>query len=118
MNELERMEHESAEAERFDTMLADSRADDLDRVLRTPYGRRFIGTILADSGIEEDAFTGNSRTYYNLGRQAAGRQLRAEIRRIDPSYLWWIEADQLGEEHAASRHLRTLLNEVRGVDND
>jgi hypothetical protein len=53
--------------------------DDLRAVLRTSSGRRFIWCMLEDAGILHDAFTGNSNTYYILGKQAYGKRLFADI---------------------------------------
>ena len=53
--------------------------EDLRSILKTPGGRRFVWRLLEDAGVLKDAFTGNSNTYYILGKQAFGKFLLADI---------------------------------------
>ncbi len=44
-------------------------------VLRHPDGKRVMWDILSFCGVFQNAMTGNSRTYFNLGRQSVGQYM-------------------------------------------
>ncbi len=48
---------------------------DLRAVLSIPEGRRFVWRLLEDTAPLQEAFTGNSTTFYKLGKQAYGRRV-------------------------------------------
>ncbi len=49
--------------------------DDLQAVLSTASGRRFVWRLIEQAGPLQEAFTGNSTTFYILGKQAFGRRI-------------------------------------------
>jgi len=44
-------------------------------MLKSPDGKRVIWDILSFCGVFQNAMTGNSRTYFNLGRQSVGQYI-------------------------------------------
>ena len=44
-------------------------------MLSSPDGKRVLWDILSFCGVFQNAFTGNSRTYFNLGRQSVGQYI-------------------------------------------
>lgn len=61
------------------------RQDDLEFLLKQPSGKRFIAGMLAEAGVFDKTFTGNSKTYYNEGRRSIGLELFHEIMDFNPS---------------------------------
>lgn len=55
-------------------------AADVEHVMSTPHGRRFLWALLQQTNVFGPAFTGNSETYYNLGRQDLGKWIYAKAR--------------------------------------
>lgn len=77
-------------------LLRELESEDLKAVLANPSGRRTIFRWLAACAVYEDAFTGNSRTFYLCGRQSIGKQMIAEIIEADKE-AWFAmqrEADE------------------------
>lgn len=59
--------------------------DDIKAVLNTPHGKRLLWRIMDHSKLlGMDLFTGDSRTYYNLGKRDEGLWLYQEIMNADP----------------------------------
>ena len=48
-------------------------------MLQSPDGKRVLWDILSFCGVFQNAMTGNSRTYFNLGRQSVGQYLMAAL---------------------------------------
>ena len=48
-------------------------------MLGSPDGRRVLWDILSFCGVFQNAMTGNSRTYFNLGRQSVGQYLMVAL---------------------------------------
>lgn len=44
-------------------------------MLKSPDGRRVLWDLLSFCGVFQNAMTGNSRTYFNLGRQSVGQYI-------------------------------------------
>jgi len=44
-------------------------------MLKNPDGKRVLLDILSFCGVFQNAMTGNSRTYFNLGRQSVGQYI-------------------------------------------
>jgi len=44
-------------------------------MLKTPDGKRVLWDILSFCGVFQNAMTGNSKTYFNLGRQSVGQYI-------------------------------------------
>jgi hypothetical protein len=57
--------------------------DDLRAILQMPEGFRFMAWFLDRLALFNEAFTGNSMTYYILGRQSAARILLGKIGMAD-----------------------------------
>ena len=48
-------------------------------MLNSPDGKRVLWDILSFCGVFQNAMTGNSRTYFNLGRQSVGQYLMVAL---------------------------------------
>lgn len=44
-------------------------------MLKSPDGKRVLWDILSFCGVFQNAMTGNSKTYFNLGRQSVGQYI-------------------------------------------
>jgi len=90
-------EGQLADAERKTKELQELADQDLREILKTPGGRRFVRRLLVETcGILKSTYTQNitgrgSDPTYLEGRRDIGRQLLAEIRRID--YKLWLVAE-------------------------
>lgn len=67
--------------------------------LSTPEGKEVLGRLVDYSGILDQAFTGNSSTYFNLGKQEVGLYLLAkcDLRTIDAINAEDLELIELGD---------------------
>jgi len=54
-------------------------------LLKTSYGQDVIWHILSLCDIYSDAFTGNSRTFYNEGKRSIGLQILHFLEEADPT---------------------------------
>ena len=73
--------------------------DDLKQVLNTPSGRRFITRLLDQTGLlASDMFTGNSTTFYNLGKRDVGLWVYNEMMKAKPKSMIEIMNDKLTEK--------------------
>jgi hypothetical protein len=72
------------EEERLERIEFEKSMDDLKAVARTPEGVRVIRSILDLLGMFSAAFTGNSKTYYNLGRREAAQDIFSLLTLADP----------------------------------
>jgi len=78
-------EKQGARQTAIDQMLATQRIKDLEAVLSTPQGRRFVWWLIEDlSGMLRNPMTGNARTYFHLGEQNVGRELMGRVQREQP----------------------------------
>ncbi len=78
--------------------------NDLAAVMSTESGRRFIWRIMEMSAIYRNAFTGNSETYVNCGRQLIGQTLLRDFdtdQMHDQYMLMQIEARKRAKEKCA-----------------
>ena len=48
-------------------------------MLNDPDGKRVLWDLLSFCGVFQNAMTGNSRTYFNLGRQSVGQYLMVAL---------------------------------------
>jgi hypothetical protein len=68
-------------------------------VFESKDGLYVLDHILTKCGIKETVFTGNSRTYYNAGKQDIGNDILAEVTIADVNIhhrlidMWLIEAN-------------------------
>lgn len=73
--------------------------DDLKQLLSTPSGRRFVTRLLDQTGLlASDMFTGNSTTFYNLGKRDVGLWVYNEIMQAKPVSMIEIMNDRLTEK--------------------
>lgn len=75
-----------------------SENEDLSSVLNTPSGRRVLWRIMDQSKLlAPDMFTGNSTTFYNLGKRDLGLWLYNEIMGSEPKAFVKMMDEQLKE---------------------
>lgn len=65
----------------------DQQLDDLNSILNTEGGRRFLWRVLDHLGVFKSVFEPNSRIAYNAGLQDAGHFILAEIVEAQPEAL-------------------------------
>jgi len=76
MEELFDYENDAVSNEKAANLLASGVDNDIKSVMATPTGRKFIARLLYDiCDIDGRQFTGNSQTYFNLGKRDVGRLL-------------------------------------------
>jgi hypothetical protein len=71
-----RQQQQVAEAHRI---ARETELNDLNQVISTESGRRFVWRLLEMAAIYRNAFTGNSETYVNCGRQLIGQTLLKDM---------------------------------------
>lgn len=70
--------------------------EDFRSVLETPAGRRFISRLLDQTGLlATDMFTGNSTTFYNLGKRDTGLWIYNEIMSAAPAMMIRMMSEKL-----------------------
>ncbi|MGB0750568.1 MAG: hypothetical protein ACPGQI_01370 [Gammaproteobacteria bacterium] len=70
--------------------------EDFRSVLETPAGRRFISRLLDQTGLlAADMFTGNSTTFYNLGKRDTGLWIYNEIMSAAPAMMIRMMSEKL-----------------------
>jgi hypothetical protein len=80
MEMLEQIETLNADQRReFDSLL-----DDIKAVFGSDRGKKVLVWILDQAGINRSVFTGNSKTYYNSGRQDFGQDILRMVNLADP----------------------------------
>ena len=73
--------------------------DDLKKILETPSGRRFVTRLLDQTGLlAADMFTGNSTTFYNLGKRDIGLWMYNEMMSAKPESMIQIMNERLTEK--------------------
>jgi hypothetical protein len=73
--------------------------EDLSKMLNDPAGRRVLWRILDQSKLlAPDMFTGNSTTFYNLGKRDLGLWLYNEIMGSEPKAFMAMMDEQLKEK--------------------
>jgi hypothetical protein len=60
--------------------------EDLEKILGTDEGLRFLWRVLEISGIYRTTFTGNSHSFFNEGRRSVGLEIKADLLEIDPGH--------------------------------
>ncbi len=80
MLDFEKMTAKAAQVKDLDhkQLMADMKV-----MLGTPAGRRMFCRLVDVSGMHSNVFTGNSRTYYLLGRQELGKWLYSVATQAD-----------------------------------
>lgn len=85
------------------------RARDLQAVLDTEHGRRFLFRLILETRTFESSFTGNSMSFYNDGRKSVGLDLFHEVMELDPVLF-----QQMWTEHKEAEALvNAQLDESR-----
>lgn len=60
--------------------------DDLQKVLRSPEGRRFVWRVLSEAGVFKASFSLNSmQTSFNEGKRDVGIWLMSDVDRAEPN---------------------------------
>jgi hypothetical protein len=75
---LERRENDEKSAARVAT---EQQRADFEWLASDPRGRRILREFLAEVGITDDCFTGNSTTFYREGKRAAGLWFELRLKR-------------------------------------
>ena len=74
--------------------------EDMSKVLNNPAGRRVLWRIMDQSKLlAPDMFTGNSTTFYNLGKRDLGLWLYNQIMGSEPKAFLTMMNDQLQENN-------------------
>lgn len=74
--------------------------EDMSAMLNDPHGRRVLWRIMEQSKLlAPDMFTGNSTTFYNLGKRDLGLWLYNEIMGSEPKAFLTMMNDQLQESN-------------------
>lgn len=79
-------------------LLAEVEVEDLKRLLESKEGRRVLWRILGYCGVYDNAFTGNSSTFFNNGRQDVGKWLIKELLRVNNKAYVNLQLSALNEE--------------------
>lgn len=75
-------------AKRSEESKRNQELNDVEFVLSTPQGRRFLWRLLGVCHVFKTSFTGNSTTFFNEGKRDIGLRLLADINESSPdSYL-------------------------------
>ncbi len=75
-------------AKRSEESKRNQELNDVEFVLSTPQGRRFLWRLLGVCHVFKTSFTGNSTTFFNEGKRDIGLRLLADINEASPdSYL-------------------------------
>ena len=73
--------------------------DDIKFILSDRRGRRFYWRYLAECGVFQSSFTGNSETFFREGQRNVGLKLMADLNEADPKvYSVMVEENQKGVE--------------------
>lgn len=75
--------------------------------LSTPEGRLFVRWLLLVSGWDQEAMTGNSQTFHNLGRQQVGREVRDTLIAADRA-AWRRLEDEAWRDADVALSLRAI----------
>lgn len=75
-------------AKRSEESKRNQELNDVEFVLSTPQGRRFLWRLLGVCHVFKTSFTGNSTTFFNEGKRDVGLRLLGDINEASPdSYL-------------------------------
>jgi len=74
--------------------------DDLQTVMSTPQGRRFMWALILSTGMFDGGFVGNSSAFYRDGRQSVGLDLHRQLKAICPQALRRAEDEYLEYQQA------------------
>jgi hypothetical protein len=100
------------EAERRQALDENTLLEDLRWVMTDRRGRRLLWVLMERTRLFGATYTGNSATYYNLGRQDLGKWLYAQIRQA--SLRLWRQAEDEGIEREKERTKDVRRNSRNG----
>lgn len=84
---------------------------DLQQVLATPRGRRWVWRVLSLARIYEQSFTGDPlTTAFNEGRRAVGNQILAELNEAAPDAF----VSMIREHQQAAREVEQTIDADQG----
>lgn len=86
------------DAERRDKIDAIQYESDLQEVMGTRAGRHVLWRILEKASVFHPCFTGNSKTFYLLGRRELGLEVYSEIMAHCPESFWEAQKEQHNRE--------------------
>lgn len=73
------------------------RIKDLQTVLSTREGLRVLWRILEAAGVFRSAMTGNSNTFYLLGRADVGKEILADLAEAYPDGQHWLAMQKMSQ---------------------
>jgi hypothetical protein len=77
---------------------------DLNSILKTPAGRRFIWKLLSKAGMFHVIFTSNAKLEdFNLGRRSIGLELLAEVNEVDTGAYPQMQAEYISEQKSRKK---------------
>lgn len=79
-------------------MEEEQRIADVRAVMSTVEGRRFIWSILSRGQVFAECFTGNSKTFYLLGRREFVLGIYNDVLRADQTLYWQMQAENIPPE--------------------
>jgi hypothetical protein len=98
-------DHEGArEQEERAKIVRDMRLHDLNKIVQTEEGRRWIYSILERCHIFHPVMTGNSYTFFNDGMRQIGLMIIEELSHVDPELF--------GKMHAESFKWKDLIDTI------
>ena len=77
--DLDQREREALSEETAAQDAIAQRSSDIQWLMGNPQGRRIVMTLLDATGLRKEPMTGNSNTFFNLGKAKIGRDLENEI---------------------------------------
>lgn len=75
--------------------------------LSTPQGRLFVRWLLLVTGWDQEAMTGNSQTFHNLGAQRVGREVRDTLISADRA-AWRLLEDEAFRDADVALSIRAI----------
>jgi hypothetical protein len=87
---------------------------DLQRVLSTDYGRRFIWRMINQCGMFRSSFTGNSQTFMMEGERNIALWLTAECGEADPENYMAMQQ----EDFTRRKEIADAMRILEGREND
>ncbi len=75
---------------------------DVQKILETDFGRRFVWRYLGLAGVFQTSFTGNSTTFFNEGKRDIGLKLLTDVTQAKPdAYIQMTQEAKKSEENDA-----------------
>lgn len=101
----------SRRSDKRDKLARQQRESDLKWLMAQPQGRRIVAELVESSGMDTvSAFTGNSGTFYTMGRHDFVRRLANDLRAVALADYRRMEDEYLSAQKIAEQE-RTLPDE-------